>query len=386
MKIRLAVVLVIAAGFAIVMGVGTAWAQEPYTPLQIGMVTGVSSASCSTPYGNYATGASCFSATVQNCANSIDLGFTFGEVLVSNNKGTVVLFNGSGGDQAPGGTDYANYYVQNGYQVVQVVWNSPWETSDVLINYSPTFQAYSIKDAGCRPATVLNYVYQNIYPQGKMTGAGMCAQGSSAGSAAIGYALAEYGAYSYLDNVELLSGPVLSDIEKGCVVPKTPSFTVCPASQTYCQTGTPPEGGWPDAPQYIPSYNTAVDNWSGIPNACNNGTTTTASQNAAWKQMSIVDGQIDSIFSYPQTALAGWLCSNTSVNCGNAPCQNNSAAEGQYFYAQLSGSLAHDKVYRIDKCSGQEGVSDGFLPPPNQSTTGLVAIEGDMLANCQLHH
>ena len=386
MKIRLAVVLVIAAGFAIVMGVGTAWAQEPYTPLQIGMVTGVSSASCSNPYGNYATGASCFSATVQNCANTTDLGFTFGEVLVSNNKGTVVLFNGSGGDQAPGGTDYANYYVQNGYQVVQVVWNSPWETSDVLINYSHTFQAYSIKDAGCRPATVLNYVYQNIFPQGKMTGAGMCAQGSSAGSAAIGYALAEYGAYSYLDNVELLSGPVLSDIEKGCVVPKTPSFTVCPASQTYCQTGTPPEGGWPDAPQYIPSYNTAVDNWSYILNACNNGTTTTASQNAAWKQMSIVDGQIDSIFSYPQTALAGWLCSNTSVNCGNAPCQNNSAAEGQYFYAQLSGSLAHDKVYRIDKCSGQEGVSDGFLPPPNQSTTGLVAIEGDMLANCQLHH
>jgi hypothetical protein len=386
MKIRLAVVLVIAAGFAIVMGVGTAWAQDPYTPLQIGMVTGVSSASCSNPYGNYATGASCFSATVQNCANTTDLGFTFGEVLVSNNKGTVVLFNGSGGDQAPGGTDYANYYVQNGYQVVQVVWNSPWETSDVLINYSHTFQAYSIKDAGCRPATVLNYVYQNIFPQGKMTGAGMCAQGSSAGSAAIGYALAEYGAYSYLDNVELLSGPVLSDIEKGCVVPKTPSFTVCPASQTYCQTGTPPEGGWTDAPQYIPSYNTAVDNWSYILNACNNDTTTTASQNAAWKQMSIVDGQIDSIFSYPQTALAGWLCSNTSVNCGNAPCQNNSAAEGQYFYAQLSGSLAHDKVYRIDKCSGQEGVSDGFLPPPNQSTTGLVAIEGDMLANCQLHH
>jgi hypothetical protein len=386
MKIQLAVVLVIAAAFAIVMGMGTAWAQEPYTPLPIGTVTVPSSTSCSNSYGNYATGASCFSAKVQNCPNAADLEFTFGEVLVSNNKGTVVLFNGSGGDQAPGGTDFANYYVRNGYQVVQVVWSSAWETSDVLINYSPTFQAYSIKDAGCRPATVLNYVYQTIYPLEKTTTAGMCAQGTSAGSAAVGYALAEYGAYSYLDNVELLSGPVLSDIEKGCVVPNTPPFTVCPASQTYCQTGNPPEGGWPDAPQYIPNYNTSVDNWSGILNACNNGTPTTASQNAAWKQMSIVDGLNDSIFGYPQTALAGWLCSNTSVNCGTAPCQNNSAAEGQYFYAQLSGSLAHDKVYRIDQCSGQEGVGNGHLPPPNQSTTGIMAIEQDMLSNCQLHH
>jgi hypothetical protein len=42
----------------------------------------------------------------------------------------------------------------------------------------------------------------------------MCALGDSAGSAAIAYSLAYYGAGSYLDNVELLSGPVLSDIEQ----------------------------------------------------------------------------------------------------------------------------------------------------------------------------
>jgi len=46
----------------------------------------------------------------------------------------------------------------------------------------------------------------------------MCALGDSAGSAAVAYSLAYYNAGSYFDNVELLSGPVLSDIEQGCQV------------------------------------------------------------------------------------------------------------------------------------------------------------------------
>src|SRR5208282_4513681 len=49
-----------------------------------------------------------------------------------------------------------------------------------------------------------------------------CAQGFSAGSSAVAYALAWYGAGSYLDNAELLSGPVFSDIQQGCEYPQPP--------------------------------------------------------------------------------------------------------------------------------------------------------------------
>lgn len=373
MKIRLLVVVsVVVTGLSILMSPATAWAQAQYTPLSLGTVNDVTMLSSCPAAAEFNSGTTCYSATVQNCSGAANIGFTYGE-LGSGTRGTIVIFNGGAGDKTAGGADFANDYSNAGYEVVQVVWAFPWEET---VNGSGT----NIKTAGCRPATVLNYVKQSIYSDG-----GMCAQGSSAGSAAIGYALAEYGAGSYLDNVELLSGPVLSDIEKGCVVPNTPSFTVCPNSQAYCNTGNPPEGGWPDPPQYIGGDMTAIDNWSGI-NACNGSSDTTSAQNAAWKHMSIVDGLSDSTFTYPQTAMAGWLCSNTSVNCGSAPCQNNSAAEGQYFYVEITGAVEPFEVYRINQCSGQEGVTSGFLPPPNQREPGFTAIETDMLNNCRSNH
>jgi hypothetical protein len=367
MKTRLlTVVFVVVIGLFILMGPGTAWAQS--TPLPLGTISGVSQLPmCPAGYGS---GTTCFSATV-SCPNTVNLMFTYGEVG-SGTSGTIVIFNGGKGT-TPGGVDFAPDYVNAGFLVVQVAWSTAWE---LTANGS----GVSIKTAGCRPATFLNYARQNLY-----SGGGMCAQGTSAGSGAIGYALAEYGASSYLDNVELLSGPVFGDIEKGCVVPNTPSVTVCPKSASFCNTGNPPEGGWPDAPQYIGGDITAIDNWSGI-NACNGSSNTTAAENAAWKHMSIVDGLSDSTFTYPKTAVAGWLCSNTSVNCGNQPCQNNSAAEGQYFYVKLTGAVQPFVVTRIDKCSGQEGVTGGFLPPPNQTESGFTAIETDMLNNCTKRH
>lgn len=372
---RLVLLSMVVVGLTILMGVGTALAQEP-TPLLLGTVTGVGSTTCTAGYN---TGTTCFKGTV-NCTGAAPLNFIYGE-LGSGANGTIVIFNGGAGtvDQGPGGSpSFANDYSNQGYRVVQVVWNdTAWE------NTASSGSGSSIKVAACRPATVMHYVWQNIY-----SGGGMCAQGTSAGSGAIGYALAEYGAGSYIDNVELLSGPVFGDIEKGCVVPNTPSVTVCPASQTYCKTGTPPEGGWPDAPQYIGGDITAINNWSGI-NACNGSTNTTGTQNAGWKQMSLVDGLSDSSFSYPQTTVAGYLCSNTSVSCGSQPCQNNSAAEGQYFYTVVTGTGAKKlAVYRIDQCTGQEGVtgSSAHLPPPNQTESGYTAIKTDMLANCHLNH
>jgi len=95
--------------------------------------------------------------------------------------------------------------------------------------------------------------------------------------------------------------------------------------------------------------------------------------------MSIVDGTSGPSFSYPKTAMAGWLCSNGL---------NNSAAQGEYFYQQLvSHSQVSDySVTRIDNCTGPEGVGDGRTP---DGKLGLDAISADMtspVAGCIKRH
>ena len=95
--------------------------------------------------------------------------------------------------------------------------------------------------------------------------------------------------------------------------------------------------------------------------------------------MSIVDGTTDANFAYPQTAVAGWLCSNGL---------NNSAAEGQFYYANINnaGQLPVYSVTRIDRCAGSEGVEAGVTP---SHKNGFLAIVGDMedsVAGCIKRH
>lgn len=349
-------------GLFVLMCLGTFWGQAPLALGSIHSVTPL--ATC--PNG-FHTGATCFSASV-TCPNTVDLALTYG-VVGTDTTGTIVFFDGGAGT-SPGGEQYIPDYLNGGFQIVQAAFQTAWENTQ-------SGSGVSIKTAACRTATFLNYVRQNIYSRG-----GMCAQGSSAGSGAIGYALAEYGAGSYLDNVELLSGPVFGDIAKGCIVPNLPAVTVCPAGQLGCNDGT--EGGWPDPPQYIDGYLTSIRTWTGD-STCNGSSDTSSSSNTKWKDMSIVDGLGDSTFSYPKTAIAGWLCSNTSVNCQGSACQNNSAAEGQFFYEKITSAAQPFSVNRIDKCQGAEGVTGGFVPP-NDQETGFTAISNDMLTNCRARH
>jgi hypothetical protein len=95
--------------------------------------------------------------------------------------------------------------------------------------------------------------------------------------------------------------------------------------------------------------------------------------------MSIVDGTDNPSFTYPQTSVAGYLCSNLDS------VQNNSAAQGEFFYQQFTSSrqTAAYSVTRIDHCSGSEGVTDGETP---QGETGFVAISEHMLSSCIKRH
>lgn len=156
-------------------------------------------------------------------------------------NGTVVMFGGGAGtsaSSAPGEeATYVPGYAGAGYTVVQTAWLSPWEEAD---DGSGTYTD-NIRYAACRPAGFLKYVYQNVYQNNARGTAGMCAQGASAGSGEIAYALAWYKAgdstVGFLDKVELISGPVFSDIESGCQVPNSFAEGICEGGQLGCTVG-----------------------------------------------------------------------------------------------------------------------------------------------------
>lgn len=357
--------LAVLAGTCLTMALCSGWAHAQSNPLPIGEVSPVKSVSC--PDG-FAPGTACHSGTV-SCSGTLDIGFTYGVVNPEGRDGTVVFFNGDEGTTV-GFAQYIGAYTPpaHDFQTVQVIWDTPWQDTG---NGTGT----SLKDAACRPATLMDWLLQqhNAYNAG-----GMCAQGDSAGSAAIAYSLAEYGAYQYLNHVELESGPVMSDVSLGCNPDSTP-ITVCPGNT--CLTGG--QGSWPDSPQYVDGNETSISTWTGVSgvNACMAGNGISQTQYTAWQDMSIVDEltgkQADSTFTYPTTSISGWLCSKPS-GCNAAWCQNNSAAQGQLFYQNVTTPVS---VYRVNDCRSTEGVEEGTVPQ-FRDESGLDAIIADMVSQC----
>jgi hypothetical protein len=366
-------------------------------PLPPGTVSGV------TLYGNTgvcpseffsATGnpAKCYSATM-TCANPTttpNLNFIYSYDKPASPFGTVVFFADGAGELGEVKMDaqFAQDYFSLGYEIVQVAWTTTtgWEqTSDTL----------GIMTAACRPAGFMNYVLHTSLLNARIgsPSAGLCAQGASAGSGALGYTLAWYadqdGHYlsTDLDNVELISGPVFGDVQLGCKVPiagiTIPQVTVCPSGQYGCSSGTT---SWMDLPQYIDGYATAVRNWTND-QTCAGTSTTSGTSNQQWKAMSIVTGTGGS-FTYPNLGLAGWLCATSTPNSCTYACPNNSAAEGEQFYNQITSSsqAAGYKVTGILGCQGAENVTDGQDPdncPGPNCQTGRQAFEGHMAQQCK---
>jgi hypothetical protein len=140
--------------------------------------------------------------------------------------GTIVILSGEGGttpaDQYSDDQQYASDYLAYGFQVVMVKWGYDWEDA-TNGNPGPTS---NVGYAACRPYTLLNHIYSTLYasiynPQSNPN-AGMCVQGESAGGGATAFVLAWYGGTSFLDNVELMSGPPISRFDLGCEVPQPP--------------------------------------------------------------------------------------------------------------------------------------------------------------------
>lgn len=314
-------------------------------------------------------------------------------------KGVIVLHGGDGG-VSPESFALTDAYFKAGYEVVQVAWWDDWEMLS-----DPMTGPGNIQHAACRPATFLNYIYTSIYlpmiaPGGVNGSAAMCALGDSAGSAAIAYSLAYYGAGNWLDNVEMLSGPVLSDIEQGCEIPKASSVTVCsPSSPNQgwgCQLGS---GGstWTLLPEYVGGAQTGVQKWTNDLSCAGSGNTSSGS-NSNWLKESIVDQGTGAspTFVYSKTSMSAWLCrsvynrNGVSYNCGATNngnsnyCPNNSSPQGQIFYQNIPYLTPNFSVYAVDACGNAEAVGSGnvlgYAPQVfNGTVTGITAITDDMV-------
>lgn len=134
-------------------------------------------------------------------------------------RGTVVLFSGSGGttwwDPGTGLTPSFRTALQSkGFRVIQVRWTQPWLAS------SPG------EDAGtghlaCRPSTVVRWVHDNRYapvvPPTQTGVCGFCVSGNSGGASQAAYGLAFYGLDDIVDALLPTSGPPHASQAQGCL-------------------------------------------------------------------------------------------------------------------------------------------------------------------------
>jgi hypothetical protein len=359
-------------------------AQSP--PFQPGTLSSLASQGACPSGMGWAQGETCYTATV-TCPNTqvssiqLELGI---KIPSANPAGVIVILSGGGGTSPTYGAgadaQFANAYYTNNYTVVQTQWGTSSGNDWEIANNTGT--DLNILQAACRPAAVLNFVRYNtnysVVPQLYFTGKGMCAHGFSAGSAAIGYSLAFYGAANYLDKAELLSGPVLSDIAQGCVVPQEGNINICGGSQSYCQ-------GWPstglsESPNYVMGTETYIWAWTGDTSCRGTQNTTQASYNN-WLAQSIVNGPNggSGSFNYPNTSMQGWLCSSDTDGT-----YNESGPEGWLFYSQVGGQSQppqNFEVFAVGGCQGVEGVPQGNVSSTSTkyaNDQGLTAIVYDM--------
>ena len=128
-------------------------------------------------------------AAIISCANAPDISLVIGIAPVpTGSQGTIVFFSGGNGEIPAKEPDY-----EGKFQIVDIVWDTPWESGGDTQSGSTTGST-SILYAACRPATALKYVYTNASLNNSNGNGAMCAQGASAGSAAIAYSMVWYGA------------------------------------------------------------------------------------------------------------------------------------------------------------------------------------------------
>jgi hypothetical protein len=98
------------------------------------------------------------------------------------------------------------------------------------------------------------------------------------------------------------------------------------------------------------------------------------------------DGTNNPVFTYPHTAMAGWLCQSLSnqqsqscyTNYNWMTCPNESSAQGQSYFRNFTqaNSPAIYSLNPVESCNGPEGIAAGTVISTGQG--GLIAIQQNM--------
>ena len=84
------------------------------------------------------------------------------------------------------------------------------------------------------------------------------------------------------------------------------------------------------------------------------------------------DGTNSPVFSYPATAVTGWLC--RGVTTGSP---NNSSSQGYLYYQAVGANPPRTlNVWAVDGCPQAEGVAGGTVS--TSGVSGMTAVELDM--------
>ncbi len=134
-------------------------------------------------------------------------------------RGLVALFPGGSGKtwwlgDGPNAGPFLADLRDAGLHAIQIRWTVKW-------SMAPAGERIGLARLACRPATVVRYLRQTLYPQlGAPRHAagvcGFCVVGNSWGSAQAAYPLAYYGLDGMLDMVALASGPTSTMLAAAC--------------------------------------------------------------------------------------------------------------------------------------------------------------------------
>ncbi len=149
-------------------------------------------------------------------------------------NGVVIYGVGTGGSglydsQFTYGKTAVENVLSAGFVTVQVSFGSPFTAN--APNGWLTGPG-GVRRLACRYATLANWVNTKVL---KSSTKPLCATGNSGGSAAISYALSNYGLDRIFSMVELTSGPPMSRIDYGCLCKQGTASTPCGQGQVnYC--------------------------------------------------------------------------------------------------------------------------------------------------------
>lgn len=222
-----------------------------------------------------------------------------------------------------------------GFKTVEIKWQRNWFQAELG-------EPEGMGRLACKPATVAQWVYDNLHDQGDS--APYCATGHSNGASQMAYAISQYGLTDILSSVVMEGGPNWTYIDHACIH-DDPNY-----SHLYAESG---------------ERNT-IDWGFGYPN---NGAGPCATQDVSWrsqfKEGSIGYGNWD--YSYPKTMVAFVVGGDDNTK---------TAAQGDEFYDLL-----------VQK--GSPLISWELIPGAGHGVTeipeGAQAMEDTLLNTCQLH-